>query len=376
MSLAIPRSLHIRSGGAPAAGSFDFLASFLPRLPLPGDAIEEQELIYVGSPDVGSTVSTAVYWPDASKDGSCASHGANRNPISQFLPAQCFRTEGGTLLGLQTRASTLLGEAHSVTAAYYRSEYPSISHSASFCSRFTTLDNPIQNFFNSLPHPATSSRSPRTGGAYASQQMFLVVNLAALSQITLRCPLALLHVPSNKVCVETAVRAVRALNGIENPKIMNPIRVTSWGVFFFTLQGELGRLRSRPWQGNGFASTGRGPNEIQIPTLDRMKWCRLRHWLPSLQLRLAGAPDDRSPQTAFNALFLIQQPGGEYKRENPGESLGNTVTDVWGIASGFWGGLSFILRSSLFVMCCLAGLLVLMRRQNLRSASDLRTFKP
>lgn len=140
---------------------------------------------------------------------------------------------------------------------------PSISHSASFCSRFTTLDNPIQNFFNSLPHPATSSRSPRTGGAYASQQMFLVVNLAALSQITLRCPLALLHVPSNKVCVETAVRAVRALNGIENPKIMNPIRVTSWGVFFFTLQGELGRLRSRPWQGNGFASTGRGPNEVR-----------------------------------------------------------------------------------------------------------------
>ncbi|KAI5985307.1 hypothetical protein EDD15DRAFT_2521321 [Pisolithus albus] len=228
------RSLHIRSGGAPAAGSFDFLASFLPRLPLPGDAIEEQELytlvkfaevIYVGSPDVGSTVSTAVYWPDASKDGSCASHGANRNPISQFLPAQCFRTEGGTLLGLQTRASTLLGEAHSVTAAYYRDCKGRPTSSTAFPTPQRYLDHLVPEAHHS--------------------------------------PLSLRVVPSNRVCVETTtVRAVQALNGMENPKIMNPICVMSWGVFFFTLQGELRRLRSRPWQGYDSASSDQGPNGV------------------------------------------------------------------------------------------------------------------
>ncbi|KIK11504.1 hypothetical protein PISMIDRAFT_19467 [Pisolithus microcarpus 441] len=276
MSLAIRLGLHMRSGGAPAAGSFDFLANFLPRLPLSADAIEEQEradawwivytlakfaeVVYVGSSDVSSTVDITPPWPDAAKDGSCAPNGANVDPVSQFLLAQYFGTEGETPLGLQGRASALLWKAHSVAAAYYRD--PSISQSAGFRSRFTTLDNLIQNFFSSLPHPATLSRSPGTGGAYTSQQMLLVVNLAALAQITLHCPFALLHVPSNKVCVETAIRAVQALNGMENPKIMNPICVMSWGVFFFTLQGELGRLRSRPWQGYGSASTDQGPNEV------------------------------------------------------------------------------------------------------------------
>ncbi|KAI6011971.1 hypothetical protein PISMIDRAFT_563289 [Pisolithus microcarpus 441] len=180
MSLAIRLGLHTRSGGAPAAGSFDFLANSLPRLPLPGNAIEEQErtdawwivytlvkfaeVVYVGSPDVSSITAP---WPDAVKDGSCAPNGASRYPVSRFLPARCFMTEGETPLGLQAGASALLGEAHSVAAAYYRD--PSISHSAGFCSRFTTLDNLIQNFFNSLPHPATLSRSPGTRGAYASQ---------------------------------------------------------------------------------------------------------------------------------------------------------------------------------------------------------------
>ncbi|KIK11479.1 hypothetical protein PISMIDRAFT_690333 [Pisolithus microcarpus 441] len=256
--------------------SFDFLANFLPRLPLPGDAIEEQErahawwivytlvkfaeVIHVGSPDVSSTVNITEPWPDAAKDGSCAPNGANGDPVSQFLLAQYFGTEGEMPLGLQARASALLGEAHSIAAAYYRDS--SISQSDDFLSRFTTLDNFIQNFLNSLPHPATLSRSPGTGGAYTSQQMLLVVNLAALAQITLHCPFALFHVPSNRVCVETAIRAVQALNEMENPKIMNPICAMSWGVFFFTLQGELSRLRSRPWQGYGSASTDQGPNEV------------------------------------------------------------------------------------------------------------------
>ncbi|KAI6011982.1 hypothetical protein PISMIDRAFT_655539 [Pisolithus microcarpus 441] len=252
MSLAIRLGLHMRSGDAPAAGSFDFLANFLPRLPLPGDAVEEQEradawwtiyslvkfakVISVGSPDVSSTVNITAPWPDAVKDGvcvplispicrRCAPNGANRDPVSQFLLAQYFRTERETPLGLQARASALLGEAHSIAAAYCRDS--SISRSAGFCSRFTTLDNLIQNFFISLPHPATLPRSPGTGGAYTSQQILLVVNLAALARITLHCPFALLHVPSNRVCVETAIRAVQALNGMEAPKIMNPICVVS-----------------------------------------------------------------------------------------------------------------------------------------------------
>lgn len=274
MSLAIRLGLHIRSGGAPAAGSFDFLANFLPRLPLPGDAIEEQEradawwivytlakfaeAIYVGSPDVSSTVDVTAPWPDAVKDGSCAPNGANRGPVSQCLPAEYFETEGKTPLGLQARASALLGEARSVAAAYYRDS--SISQSADFLSRFTTLDNFIQNFFNYLA--ATLLTPSGTGGAYTSEQILLVMNLAALAQITLHCPLALSHAPSNRLCVETAIRALQALNGIENAKITNPICVMSWGVFFFTLQGELRRLRSRPEQGYGLASTAQGPNEV------------------------------------------------------------------------------------------------------------------
>ncbi|KIK22493.1 hypothetical protein PISMIDRAFT_651638 [Pisolithus microcarpus 441] len=243
MSLAIRLGLHMRSGDAPAAGSFDFLANFLPRLPLPGDAVEEQEradawwtiyslvkfakVISVGSPEVSSTVNITARWPDAVKNGVCggAPNSANRDPVSQFLLAQYFGIEGETPLGLQARASALLGEAHSVAAAYYRDS--SISQSAGFCSRFTTLDNLIQNFFISLPHPATLPRSPGTGGAYTSQQMLLVVNLTALAQITLHCPFALLHAPSNRVCVETAIRAAQALNGIENPKITNPICIVS-----------------------------------------------------------------------------------------------------------------------------------------------------
>ncbi|KIK11417.1 hypothetical protein PISMIDRAFT_690365, partial [Pisolithus microcarpus 441] len=277
MMLAIRLGLHMRSSDVPAAGSFNFLANFLPRLPLHGDTIEEQEradawwivftlvkfaeVIHVGFSDVSSMVNITEPWPDAVKDGSCALNGANRGPVSQFPLAQYFGTVGETPLGLQARASTLLGEAHSVAAAYYRD--PSISQSAGFCSRFTTLNNLIQNFFSSLPHPATLPRSPGTGGAYTSQQMLLVVNLVALAQITLHCPFALLHVPSNRVCVETAIRAVQALNGMENQKIMDPICVMSWGVFFFTLQGELGRLRSRPWQGYDSASTDQGPNEVR-----------------------------------------------------------------------------------------------------------------
>ncbi|KAI5985745.1 hypothetical protein EDD15DRAFT_2373844 [Pisolithus albus] len=373
MSLAIHLGLRMRSGDVPVAGPFDFLANFLPRIPLPRDAIEEQEhadawrivytlvkfaeVIRVGSPDVSSNVNTTEPWPDAVRDGSCAPNGANRGPVSQFPLAQYFGTAGEAPLGLQARASTFLWQAHSVAAAYYRD--PSVSQSTGFCSQFTTLNNMIRNFLSGLPNPATLPGSPGTEGAYTSQRMLLVVNLAALAQITLHCPLALSHAPSNSVCVETAIRAVQALNGMEDPKIMNPICVISWGVFFFTLQGELDRLRSRPWQGNGSASTDQDPNEVsEIDIVNAIRslasfsesWSGQHSFpnasdgvawggdlefdtgldsdsnsnagseevvpssplLPSLPLRLMAILGHS--WTAVRRLLLLQQPSDEYKR--------------------------------------------------------------
>ncbi|KAI5984046.1 hypothetical protein EDD15DRAFT_1810245 [Pisolithus albus] len=275
MSLAVCLGLHTKSGDAPAAGLFDFIANFLPRLPLPGDAIEEQErvdawwtvhslvkfteTICAGPPVVSSTVHITARWPGVIRDGNLVPSGAKRDTISQFLLAQDFRIEEETPFGLQARASALLGEAHSITAAYHKD--PSISQSADFRSRFTTLDNFIHKFLNSLPHPATLSRSSGTGSPYTSRQMVLVINLAALAQISLHRPFALVHAPSNRRCVDSAIRAVEALNGLEDPRVMNPICVVSWGVFFSVLHGELRRLRSQSRPGYGPAPIAQGASE-------------------------------------------------------------------------------------------------------------------
>lgn len=277
MSLAICLGLHLSSGDAPAAGLFDFLAASLPRLPRPGDAIEEQErvdawwtihslvksaeTIHAGPPVVSSTVNITAPWPGTTRgDNSVVPGGALRNTVTQFLVSQNFGIQRETPFGLQARASVLLGEAHSAAAAYHRD--PSISQSNDFRSRFTTLDNLIQNFFNSVLHLATSFRSSGSGGTYNSRQILLTVNLAALAQITLHCLFASSHAPSNRRCVDSAIRAVHALNGLNDLKIMNPICVASWGVFFSTLQNELHRLRSRSQQRHGPVSAAQGPNEV------------------------------------------------------------------------------------------------------------------
>ncbi|KAI6141897.1 hypothetical protein BKA82DRAFT_1002991 [Pisolithus tinctorius] len=277
MSLAICLGLHLSSGDAPPAGLFDFLAASLPRLPRPGDAIEEQErvdawwtihslvksaeTIHAGPPVVSSTVNITAPWPGTTRgDNSVAPGGALRNTVTQFLVSQNFGIQGETPFGLQARASVLLGEAHSAAAAYHRD--PSISQSNDFRSRFATLDNLIQNFFNSVLHLATSFRSSGSGGTYNSRQILLTVNLAALAQITLHRPFASSHTPSNRRCVDSAIRAVHALNGLNDLKIMNPICVASWGVFFSALQNELHRLRSRSQQRHGPVSAAQGPNEV------------------------------------------------------------------------------------------------------------------
>lgn len=217
------------------------------------------ETICAGPPVVSSTVHITARWPGVIRDGNLVPSGAKRDTISQFLLAQDFRIEGETPFGLQARASALLGEAHSITAAYHRD--PPISQSADFRSRFTTLDNFIHRFLNSLPHPATLSRSSGTGSPYTSRQMVLVINLAALAQISLHRPFALVHAPSNRRCVDSAIRAVEALNGLEDPRVMNPICVVSWGVFFSVLHGELRRLRSQSRPGYGSAPIAQGANE-------------------------------------------------------------------------------------------------------------------
>lgn len=92
--------------------------------------------------------------------------------------------------------------------------------------------------------------------------MLLIVNLTALAQITLHRPFVLPYASFSRSCVESAIRAVQALNGLEDPKIMNPICVVSWGVFCSTLQGELRRLRSRSQQAFGSAFAAQAPNEV------------------------------------------------------------------------------------------------------------------
>ncbi|KAI5990309.1 hypothetical protein F5J12DRAFT_897748 [Pisolithus orientalis] len=238
MSLAICLGLHLSSGDAPAAGLFDFLAASLPRLPRPGDAIEEQEqTIHAGPPVVSSTVNITAPWPGTTRgDNSVVPGGALRNTA--------FKRERAFSSGRHTRLQ------------------PPTIESNDFRSRFTTLDNLIQNFFNSVLHLATSFRSSGSGGTYNSRQILLTVNLAALAQITLHCLFASSHAPSNRRCVDSAIRAVHALNGLNDLKIMNPICVASWGVFFSTLQNELHRLRSRSQQRHGPVSAAQGPNEV------------------------------------------------------------------------------------------------------------------
>ncbi|KAI6163462.1 hypothetical protein EDD17DRAFT_1507185 [Pisolithus thermaeus] len=182
MSLAICLGLHMRSGDAPVTGSVDFLVNSLPRLPR-GGAIEEQgrldawwtirsfvkfvETIYVGPPVVSSMVNITAPWPLATRDCSVAPNGAKRDKVSQFLLAPNVGIKGETLFGLQA--------------------------------------------------------SPDTGGTYSSRQMLLIVNLTTLAQITLHRSFVLPYASFSRRCVESAIRAVQALNGLEDPRIMNPI---------------------------------------------------------------------------------------------------------------------------------------------------------
>ncbi|KAI6130573.1 hypothetical protein EV401DRAFT_586280 [Pisolithus croceorrhizus] len=98
---------------------------------------------------------------------------------------------------------------------------PSICWSADFRNRFATLDNLIRSFFDSLLHPTALSGFSGTGGVCTSRQTLLTVNLAASALITRHRPFALSRAPSNRICVDSAIVAVLALNGLEDQKIVN-----------------------------------------------------------------------------------------------------------------------------------------------------------
>ncbi|KAI6161821.1 hypothetical protein EDD17DRAFT_647418 [Pisolithus thermaeus] len=215
MSLAVGLGLHMR-------------------LPLTG--IEEQERVDA------CTVHITAPWPGVIGDVNVAMNAAKKDSVSKYLLLQCFRIKGEPPFGLQARASALFGEAHSVAVAYHRD--PSICWSADFRNRFATLDNLIRSFFDSLLHPTALSGFSGTGGVCTSRQTLLTVNLAASALITRHRPFALSRAPSNRICVDSAIVAVLALNGLEDQKIVN-IYVVCWEVFFSTLQDELCRLRSR-----------------------------------------------------------------------------------------------------------------------------------
>lgn len=256
IALAVGLGLHMRSGDAPAPGLFNFVANCHPRLPRPSDAVEEQErvgawwtiyslvkfleMIHPGPPVVATAVRITVPWP-GSNDQSGVEHPGDT--VALFLSTPNFNPQLGTAFGLQARASALLGEAHSLTAAHSRD--PQISQTPDFRNRLNSLDHLLQNFFAGLPHPATIPVSPGAGNLHSLRQLLLTINLVALAQITLHRPFMSSHATSHKRCVDSAVRAVQSLNVLCEFAIANPMCMASLGAVFFVLHDELVHIRQR-----------------------------------------------------------------------------------------------------------------------------------
>ncbi|KAG6334035.1 hypothetical protein ID866_5052 [Astraeus odoratus] len=189
MSLAITLGLHMRSSEAPAGGLYNFTANCHPRLPRPSDAVEDQErvdgwwtvyslvkfleAVHPGGQAVNTTVRITTPWPRGNMGQSGFEHaGVNvgrGDTIAQFLATPNFNPQTETALGMQARASVLLGEAQALATSCNKD--PSLFQSSDF------------------------------------------------------------------------LRAAKALNGLNDLMIMNPVCLTSSGALFFVLHDELVRLR-------------------------------------------------------------------------------------------------------------------------------------
>jgi hypothetical protein len=104
-------------------------------------------------------------------------------------------------------------------------EDPTVGQSPAFRSRFATLGNLIQWFSASLPPPSSIIIAPGIIQPSNARQVLLTINLTALAQITLHRTFAPTHAPSNKRCIEGALHAVRALDGVSDPGPVSPICV-------------------------------------------------------------------------------------------------------------------------------------------------------
>jgi hypothetical protein len=266
LSLAVGLRLHIKSGEAPSAHLFDFVGYSYPQLPPPLDGIEEKERvdafwtvysldrclgdIYNGPPGMNHAIMITAPWPssDWSNEGQSnfmtpSTNVTNINTVLQFLTGQDRDLSNDSPLGLQAKASVLFSEAASIAASYAAD--PTVGQSPAFRSRFATLGNLIQWFSASLPPPSSIIIAPGIIQPSNARQVLLTINLTALAQITLHRTFAPTHAPSNKRCIEGALHAVRALDGVSDPGPVSPICVMIWTALCRVLHDELVRLRSQ-----------------------------------------------------------------------------------------------------------------------------------
>ncbi|KIJ64869.1 hypothetical protein HYDPIDRAFT_28223 [Hydnomerulius pinastri MD-312] len=307
LSLALGLRLHIGSGEAPSASLFDFLGSFQHQLPPPTDSIEEKErvdafwtvysldrclgAIHNGPPATSNAITITVPWPstDWATEGQNdfmqpSASAAPVNTVLQFLNGQENSSQIDSALGLQAKASALLSEAASVAVSF-------------------TTHNLIQRFCASLPHSSSISIPPGTLQPN-SRQAILTIALAALAQITLHRPLAPTHEPSNNRCVEAALLAVSALDGLSDPGFMNPLCAAIWTALCFVLHDEILRLRAQRSQpatnaDTSWASSSRAPSR---QAAHHEEEARILQALRKL-LAVLGEMSARCPMMSFAAKF-------------------------------------------------------------------------
>ncbi|KAF9232523.1 hypothetical protein BU15DRAFT_81150 [Melanogaster broomeanus] len=302
LSLAVGLRLHLKSREATFANLFDFVGNSYPQLPPPTEAVEEDErvdafwtvysldrclgAIHNGPPAMNNGIMITVPWPSSHRSNEVTplfpSTGSDRfltsgfqrqssfvtsttnatsvNTVVQFLTGQDVNFSNDSPLARQAKASVLLSEAASIAASYTVDR--AVSRSAAFQSRFTALDILIRRFSASISPP---SISPGTQQPSTLRQTLLTINLTALAQITLHRSLASTHAPSDRRCIEAALRAAHALDDIGDPGLVSPVCAIIWIALCIVLHDEVLRLRAQRSQSSSaadksWASSSRAPS--------------------------------------------------------------------------------------------------------------------
>ncbi|KAF9218566.1 hypothetical protein BS17DRAFT_525067 [Gyrodon lividus] len=304
LSLALGLRLHAKPGEAQSTHLFDFLGNSYPQLPPPTDAAEEKERVdafwtvysldrclgafYNEPSGMNGEIMVTAPWPSSHWPNEATqpflSTGSDRdrlltsaynyrgqssfmtsttdvtsvNTVSQFLTGHDRDITNDSPLGLQAKASVLLGEATSISASYAADR--AISQSPAFWSRFATLDNLIQWFSASLPPPSSIIIASGIIQPPNARQTLLTINLTALAQITLHRTLAQTHAPSDRRCIEGALRAAHTLDGVSDPGLVSPVCAIIWTALSLVLHDEVLRLRAQRSQASSPAPSPQTSN--------------------------------------------------------------------------------------------------------------------